>query len=302
MKVHVYGSFVPADQLVPLAVEAEALGFAGLNVPDHIVHPLEMSSDHPVGDDDAALPWDEDQDWPDPFVISSAIAASTEELEVVTAVVVLGLRHPLAVAKSITTLDVVAGGRFSLGIGVGWLGEEFAAVDQQFARRGRRVEEMIEIIRAVQGPEPVAHSGEFYEFGRLTVRPRPASPVPILIGGGSRPARRRAALLGDGFLPPPSLTPEIASHVAEIREIRAEAGLADEPYRIIPGVHGKMTADDFDELRELGIETVYADPFGMASAAYDPGSVDYPNPGEMTLDQRRAALEAYRRDVLDAIA
>jgi len=293
VKVHVYASYVPVEQIIPLAVEAENQGFAGINVPDHIVHPLEVEG--------GKLPWDEDQDWPDPFVTSAAIAASTSQLEVVTAVVVLGLRHPLAVAKAVTTLGAISDGRFKLGVGVGHLREEFAALEQQFAKRGRRVEEMIEIIRAVQGPGAVSYSGEFYEFDSLTVRPRPASRVPIYIGGASAPARRRAALMGDGYLPPPTLTPEIAGYVAEIREIREQAGLAAEPFAVIPGVHGKMTPDDFEALRTLGIDTVYAGPIGMASAVYDPQAVEFPNSGEMTLDERLRALASYRETVLDPL-
>ena len=135
LRLYVYCTFVPADQIVPLAVLAEELGFDGISVPDHVIYPMAYESRYPYTADERA-PWTQEMEWPDSLVVIATMAARTTVLRFITGVFVLPLRHPLVVAKALSTLEVLSGGRVELGIGVGWLREEFETLGQSFVTRG----------------------------------------------------------------------------------------------------------------------------------------------------------------------
>lgn len=287
MRLFLYCSYIPAAEIVPVAVEAEQLGFDGISFGEHIVFPLGHESQY-LYTADGATPWDEKTDWPDPIVVAGAVAASTERLLLMTGIVVLPLRHPLLTAKAVGTIEALAPGRLSLGIGVGWLREEFEALQVPWKQRGRRTDEAIEVLRAVASGEPAAHDGELYPFDALTVRPAPGAPVPIYVGGSSEAALRRAGRLGDGFLPPVGSDEETRAMIERVRRHRAEAGREELPFDVVASAVASRGAEELAGLGELGVTAVRVDPFALYVRRY----------GGLTLEQRREAMAQYAADVI----
>ncbi len=290
MRLFLYCTYVPANEIVAIAVEAEALGFDGISFPDHVVYPVGHASPYPYTAD-RATPWDQDADWPDPMVVAGAIASATTRLELLTGIFVLPLRHPLLVAKAMATADVLSHGRMNLGIGVGWMREEFDALGVDFAARGRRTDEAIAVMRKVWSGEPVEHEGEFFSFGPLTVRPPATRSIPIYVGGASEPALRRAARLGDGFLPPVSTQERTREYVERVAEERAACGRAGLPFEVMGSAVQARSADELHAIGALGIDAVRVDPFALYVREY----------GGLSLDQRRRALERYAADVIEPL-
>ena len=184
-----------------VAEEADRLGFESVWIPEHLVVPIAATGSPFKGSDEPGIP----SGFPflDPFAYLGYLAARTTRILLGTNVYNVGLRHPFATARAATTVDVVSGGRLALGIGAGWLREEWEAVGLDFDRRGAVVDEAIEVCRRLWSEEVVEHKGEFFEFGPLAFEPKPVQrPGPALhIGGDGPAALRRAATVGTGWMP-----------------------------------------------------------------------------------------------------
>ena len=191
--------YAAPDQWIELTCAAEAAGFDQVALSDHVVQPEKLESTYPYTRSGRPM-FPPDTPWPDVWVTIGALAARTERISFVTHVYVLPARNPFVVAKAVGTAAVLSGGRVQLGVGAGWMREEFAALEQPFERRGARMEEQIEVLRTLWRGGMVEHHGEFYDFDRLEMAPAPPEPVPILIGGHSEVALRRAARIGDGWI------------------------------------------------------------------------------------------------------
>lgn len=203
-----YGPVAGAQAIASCARLAEDLGYEGLWVSDHVVHPAGQSYPSPY--------------LYDPLATLTYAAAVTDRIGLGTSVLVLPMHEPLALANRLASLDDLSGGRLTLGLGVGWSAAEYAALGMDFATRGRRMDESIEILRAAWRDDPVRFDGEFRSFDEVRVLPKPAGPIPFWIGGGSEPAYRRAVTKGDGFHAI-GLDPEQAAGVvARIRRDRPE--------------------------------------------------------------------------------
>jgi probable F420-dependent oxidoreductase len=189
-----------------LAVHAEQLGFDSFWLPDHVVMPVDYDSDYPYqapsGEGFLPYPFD-DSPFPEPFTALTFIAGATQRILLVPGVLILPERNPVLFAKQVATLDVLSGGRFELGVGIGWLREEYEAVGVPWARRGRRMDEYIEAMRALWTQDVASYDGEFVRFPPVRCDPKPirAGGPKIIIGGHSDAAARRAGRLGDGFMP-----------------------------------------------------------------------------------------------------
>jgi probable F420-dependent oxidoreductase len=184
-----------------LARLAEAAGFESVFAVDHVVLPDAYDSTYPYAAG-GRLPGDQFSAMPDPLIWMAFAAAATTRLRLMTGVIILPLRNPLVLAKQVATLDHMSGGRIELGIGVGWLREEFDALGVPFAARGRRADDYVAAMRALWRDESASHAGEFVRFTGVSCSPRPvAHAVPIIVGGHSEAAARRAGRLGDGFFP-----------------------------------------------------------------------------------------------------
>jgi probable F420-dependent oxidoreductase len=151
------------------------------------------------------------------------MAAVTTRLRFATAVYVATLRDPIALAKAVSTAAVISRGRVSCGFGSGWMREEFEVVGQSFADRGRRLDEIIDVLRILWSGEMVAHSGRYYSFDAVRMSPAPSQPIPVWLGGNSAPAMRRA-VRHDGWIGSYTGLPQIIGDVAKIRSLRDASG------------------------------------------------------------------------------
>ncbi|MCQ3813190.1 MAG: LLM class F420-dependent oxidoreductase [Acidimicrobiia bacterium] len=180
---------------------AEAAGFDSVWTVEHIIYPEGYKSTYPY-DESGKMPGSGENPIPDPLIWLGFVAAHTKTLRLATGISLLPERSPVSFAKEVATLDNMSGGRVELGVGIGWLKEEFAALGVPWERRGARTEEYIEVMRLLWAEDAVSFQGEFVSFGAISCNPKPASrKVPIHIGGHSRAAAERAGRVGDGFWP-----------------------------------------------------------------------------------------------------
>jgi probable F420-dependent oxidoreductase len=190
-------------ELVDLAVAAEAAGFASLWLGEHVVLPLDYTTEHPSAGtarntSHRASIIDPSTILVDPLVSLAAVANATDRIALATGIYLLPLRHPLAIARMTVTLQQIAAGRFLLGVGSGWLREEFDALGVPFEERGSRFDEALDILRRAWSGGELKHDGASYRFDRVLVTPEPIR-IPLILGGNTDRALRRAARLGDGW-------------------------------------------------------------------------------------------------------
>ncbi len=208
-----------------VTVLADQLGYDSVWMPEHMVIPVQSEGSPFAGADHPPIP----PHVPiyDVFAYLAFLAARTERIHFGTQVYNIGLRHPFTVARSVTTLDVLSHGRVEFGIGASWLEAEWEAVGLDFASRGRRVDEAIGVCRRLWSEEVIEHHGEFFDFGPVMFEPKPIqAPWPRLhIGGDGPAALRRAALLGDGWIPMNHAVEQIPERAAQMARLREEAGL-----------------------------------------------------------------------------
>jgi len=230
MKFWLTLNFEPPELLLEYARKAEELGFEGVVLPDHVVVKERPRTPHPANFDLRA-----DHLFVDPLIAYTAMATVTTRLKFLSYVYVVPLRDPFTLAKQASSVAVMSNNRYILGTGVGWLKEEFETMGQDFHTRGKRMDEMLTIVRDFWDDGYAEFKGEFFNFPRSGMFPVPERPIPIWIGGHSIPAARRAAHF-DGYMPMrPLLDPDGAldaqtqAEFALIDQIRAENGLSG-PY------------------------------------------------------------------------
>lgn len=227
-KVDNYGEHVTRYGITGPTMLCEVAGFDSVWLSDHVVMPTNMSSPFPFSDD-GETHWRPDDPWFDPVTCLGFLGALTRRVELGVGVLIGTLRQPVVVAKEIATVDTLTSGRVVLGVGAGWLAEEFEALGVPFAARGERLDEWIALVRACWTGRPEAFEGGFYTLPPgVLCYPMPLGAVPVLVGGMSPGALARAALLGDGWMPllrpSDSATEVIGEGMARIREIAARAG------------------------------------------------------------------------------
>jgi len=196
------GRYVNPKRAVELAQAAEEAGFESLWTVEHTVLPGGYQSPYPYSDDGKIAGGNNEVALPDPIIWMSYVAAATSRIKLATGVIILPQHNPVVKAKQIATLDYMSGGRVMLGVGVGWLKEEFDAIGVPFERRGQRADDYIMAMRELWQADVPSYAGEFVSFRHAYCRPQPVDGhVPIIIGGHSKAAARRAGRLGDGFFP-----------------------------------------------------------------------------------------------------
>jgi probable F420-dependent oxidoreductase len=250
------------DEQIELAALADELGFDAAWFGEHIVLPHGSQSVYsPPGTQDdptrgAGVPksiYDEHTRLYDLVALTAAVARETKRIAIVTGVYLATLRHPLMTARSIATLDELSRGRFQLGVGVGWNRGEIEALGGDFENRGSILDETVEILRMAMRGGPFAFHGRHFDFGPMLISQRPFS-VPLLFGGHSAPALRRAARVGDGWTSSISNNPDgLVRLTRRIDALREEFGTADRPFRHWIKTN---TADpaDIDRLSGLGVQ------------------------------------------------
>ena len=246
-------SFFPvrAKVIVPVATRADELGYESVWTGEHIVFPAAVETPYPY-DPSAGAPLPTTP-LLDPLLTFAHLAACTHRIRFGTGILVLPVRQPLVVAKNATTLDVLSGGRFLLGIGSGWLREEFEALEMPWDHRGARMEEMVEIMHKLWAHERVSHEGRYYRFPELGFEPKPVNGrVPILIGGETPIALRRAARVGDGWFGMHHTPASAAARVKELAGLRE----SEEALEITVAVSSLPDADTLRRMRDAGVHRV----------------------------------------------
>jgi probable F420-dependent oxidoreductase len=254
-------SFTEPEQLLDVARGAEEAGFHGVLLSDHLFFPGRISSRYPYSED-GKPGFDGRTPFPDPWATIAAMAAVTTRLHFATMVYILPLRHPVEVAKTVGTVQVLSGGRVALGAGAGWIREEFDALGVDFATRGRRLDEMLAVMRGLWTGEMVEHHGEHFDLGPMQMSPAPEAPVPVYVGGVSKVALRRAALRGDGWIGTGQTPDAVPGLLGELHRLRREAKRETEPFETIVPL---AVPPDVDQLRRLeeahGMTSTTAWPF-----------------------------------------
>jgi probable F420-dependent oxidoreductase len=233
-----------------VARAAEAAGFESIVAIEHVVWPTRYESRYPYAAD-GRLPGGPETLLPDPLMWLGHVGAVTARLRLITGVLIVPQRNPLVLAKQVATLDHLSGGRVSLGIGVGWLREEFDALGVPFARRGARADEYVAAMRALWAADDASYRGEFVRFAGVSSNPKPVTgTVPILVGGHSEQAARRAGRLGDGFFPATGTQGPIAPLIALMRTAAQEAGRDPAAIEITTGCPGALGPDPLRAIEE----------------------------------------------------
>jgi probable F420-dependent oxidoreductase len=267
------------EDVVELAVLAEKCGFAGIMEGDHWLMPASSSDRDPQ--ERGPMPWD--YSFSDPFVTAGAVLQATRTLRFAPGVLVLANRtNPIIVAKSCATASRISGGRFGLGVGLGWMKAEYDVAGVDFSTRAPRTEEMIEILRKLWGPGPVEHHGRFFDFPPTHNVPRPEQPIPVYIGAFVPAALRRAGRIGDGWMAAPGTVEELSAAIAIIDEARRDAGRDRERFEVFAGL--KRNPDGSlpgrDEYRR-------AEAIGITAAKFGPIEHMVGQPYVSTAEKRR---------------
>lgn len=233
------------------ALAAEAAGFDSVFVIEHVVWPTQYDSVYPYSPT-GKLPGGPDTKLPDPLIWMAFAAAATTRLRFMTGILILPLRNPVVLAKELATLDYMSGGRIELGIGVGWLREEFDAVGVPFAQRGRRTDEYVQAMRALWSKDDASFKGDTVAFTGMSCNPKPVrGAVPIVVGGHSEAAARRAAILGDGFFPATGSPVDVTPLIAFMRKTAAEQGRDPAAIEVTTGCPGALPGSGNDPLQAV---------------------------------------------------
>ena len=220
-----YSNWAAAADPGGFAARAEALGFESLWTVEHVVIPAGYRSTYPYSRSGRMAGGAEDFPSPDPLIWLAFAAAATTRIRLATGILILPLRNPLVLAKEVATLDALSGGRVILGVGVGWLEEEFKALGVDFPGRGARADEYVAAMRALWTQDLASFSGPTVSFHDVYLRPAPVQrPVPIVIGGHSERAAQRAGTVGDGFFPAGADVERLPGLVASARRWAERSG------------------------------------------------------------------------------
>ncbi|NQX87674.1 MAG: TIGR03619 family F420-dependent LLM class oxidoreductase [Halioglobus sp.] len=287
MKFVLSTSFSSVAHLTELAPVADSHGWFAMSFSDHVVNPETLSTPYPYTKDGSRR-WQPFTDWPDPWVMIGALATITKSLRFTNNVFVLPMRNPFLVAKAISTAAIVSGYRVIPAIGVGWSADEFGLMGAEFRTRGKRTDEMLEIMRLLWTGELVEYDGKHYQFSALEMNPAPAEYIPIWIGGISDPAMRRAARLGDGWVTDLQSSEEIIGCIDRISAWRGEYGRGSEPFEIMATPSDAWDIDGYKRLQDAGVTHILTMPWPFYHGDTD------------ALDKKIDAVKRYSDDIISA--
>lgn len=239
------------DYYIPLAQAAEAAGFHSITIADSIAYPAESDSKYPYTPD-GNRDFLDGKPFIETFVLSAAIAAATTTLRLTPFVLKLPIRPPVLVAKQASSLARLSNNRFALGVGISPWPEDFQMMGVPFEKRGKRIDECIEIVRGLSTGEYFEYHGEFYDIPKIKLTPAPTEPLPILLGGHSDAALRRAVRLCDGWMHAGGKGDELDKYLARIDELRKERDNPGE-FEIHAVSRDGYTPDGVKRLEEKGI-------------------------------------------------
>ncbi len=251
-----------------IVLEADRLGFESVWLPEHLVLPVDMAGSPFAGAEHPPVP--PDAPVVDCFGYLSYLAGKTSHVRLGSHVYLLGLRHPFVSARAIQTLDRVSGGRAEIGIGAGWLESEWRAAGLDPRTRGRRLDEALSVCKRLWTEKVIEHHGEFYDFEAVMFEPKPVQlpHPPILVGGESEPALRRAARACDGWVGLGHSLASVAAPVARLRQLLADRGRQGDPFQMICMGHPE-SRDDVARWEEAGITRLIVAPWERSKQALD---------------------------------
>ncbi|MBS1846929.1 MAG: TIGR03619 family F420-dependent LLM class oxidoreductase [Actinobacteria bacterium] len=278
-------AMTPPTELLPLARAGEAAGWDAIALPDSVFYPEGVSGDYPFTADGERF-WDADTPFTDPFVAMPAIAAVTERVELYTNVYKIVLRQPLLVAKMLGSLAAMFEGRIGLGVGVSWMPEEFTWLASEMRTRGKRLDEIIDILRVTLAPGWAEYHGEHYEFDRLKMSPVPTRPVPIYVGGHSDAALGRAATRGDGWIGANVARDDIAELVTRLHRALDATGRDPNGFEVKLTPLVRDTADAMGEVLDAGVTDIITVPWMYAGF------------GPQPLEAKVESVERFATDVI----
>jgi probable F420-dependent oxidoreductase len=251
------GHGASSDGAVAVAQAAEAGGLTALWTVEHVVVPSGYESKYPYDPSGKMAGGAEEFDFPDPLIWLAYVAARTTTIKLGTGILILPQRNPVVTAKAVASLDHLSGGRVVLGVGAGWLAEEFAALNVPFDERGRRLDEYIGVMRALWTSDKASFHGDYFDFTDCISMPHPVrGSVPIVIGGHTPTAARRAGRLGDAFFPMSASPDALGEIIAAMRAAASEAGRDADAIEVYTGAMqrpGDELYRAIERLAELGI-------------------------------------------------
>jgi probable F420-dependent oxidoreductase len=261
VRLPIEGAKVSPENIISVARRAEELGYHSVWVPDHVVLPAKVDSFYPY--DNNRWPYPADAKILNPLLALAWAAAIAPSVKLGTSVLIEPLRNPVLLAKQVSTLDFLSGGRVILGLGVGWMKEEFDVIGQSFSNRGKRADEMTALMRALWTGETVDFQGEFYQVSGCKMHPPAIQPaIPVVWGGYSEAALKRVARVGDGWAPTKSTFDKLAEGIGKIRGYCRAYGRDPDNVFVIarPGPVYQINPEILARYRELDIRHVVVDP------------------------------------------
>ena len=282
-------AYMELDQLVEVARIAEDVGFEGVMGCDHVLYPRNLETPYPYSSDGKIF-INGETDFPDPWVSIAAMAAATTTLKFSTSIYILPLRNPIEVARASSTLSLLSNERFILSAGVGWMKEEFEAYGIDFRSRGRRTDEIIEVLHKLWGADWVDHQGEFFRYDHIKVRPRPRQSIPIFTGGSSPAALKRAARSADGWIGHGNAPEEVPELMQQLAALRADYGRSEMPFETVMGLTSPPDYDTFKRLEEVGMTAGVSYPFSMIFER------------DSSIDEKRRYMEDFAEQFIQKLA
>lgn len=251
---------IEGDKISRVATHAEDLGYDSLWVSDHIVFPARLNSTYPYSPD-GKLPLDPANPLLEPLTVLSYAAAVTSSIKIGTSVLIVPYRDPIITAKMVASLDVLSGGRFIFGVGIGWLEEEFRALRLDVKNRVPQTREAISAMKACWMEEEPEFHGKFYDFSGIKVSPKPRQRPypPIWFGGNTLPALRRAVEIGSGWHAVWVTPEEVADSADVLRKLCEEMGKPFEEFDITVNVNGKvpLTLENVKKYEDAGVSMMF---------------------------------------------
>ena len=253
-------AFLDSEQLLPIAQLCDESGYDFITVSDHVFWAEDLKAKYPYTPTGDPF-WDRNTHWPDPYVAIGAMGAVTKQLRFSTNVFVAPTRDIFTVAKQVSTAAVLTGGRVTLGAAPGWCEDEFVAMGQDFHTRGKRLDEMVAVLRKLWTGEVVDHEGTYYTVPNVSISPTPKQSIPIYIGGDTEFALRRAARVGDGWVGNAYSPAQADEFLARMHKALADEGRDPAGFEIVLALMARPTPELFREFEDKGVTSVICAPW-----------------------------------------
>jgi probable F420-dependent oxidoreductase len=279
-------TWAETDQLIEIARFAEDIGFHGLMSGDHAVYPESIVPNYPYSES-GVPPMQADDEYPDQTAIFAAMAAVTNTLLFTCGVYVLPLRNPHEVARASATLAILSDNRFVLGVGIGWMKEEFDIYGVDFHRRGKITDEIIEVLHKLWDGQMVEHHGAHFDFPRVQLSPAPQTHPSIYVGGSSQIALRRAARVGNGYIGAGTAPDDVGPLLQRLHTLRKEYGRDHLPFEAMIGISASPSLKLYQRLANDGLESTVAPPFQYALGKK-----------HSTIDEKKQLMEYYAERIV----